>query len=291
MLRVFLLLLLMSLTVSMNALEPEINGRIAKIERDSGSRIGVVATDSASGQRIAYRSNERFLMCSTFKLLAVAAILRQVDRKQENLDRFVRYNSADILEYAPVTKKHVAEGGMRLGALCEAAIEQSDNTAGNLLLQAIGGPAGLTSFARSLDDERTRLDRVEPDLNNSKEGDERDSTTPAAMCADVVRLLETDFLSQESRQLMQHWLLASETGATLIRAGVPKDWRIGDKTGRGPHGEVNDVAVLYPPNGARIFVAMYSKAPSLSDEKRSEVLASVTREIVGAVRSAPNEKQ
>src|ERR1043166_6945941 len=130
MLRVFLLLLLMSLTVSMNALEPEINGRIAKIERDSGSRIGVVATDSASGQRIAYRSNERFLMCSTFKLLAVAAILRQVDRKQENLDRFVRYNSADILEYAPVTKKHVAEGGMRLGALCEAAIEQSDNTAG-----------------------------------------------------------------------------------------------------------------------------------------------------------------
>ncbi len=259
---------------------------IEQIERESGSRIGVVAIDSETGRRIENRPNERFLMCSTFKLLAAAAVLRRVDRGEDNLDRFVHYTQADILEYAPVTKQHVAEGGMKLGALCEAAIEQSDNTAGNLLLQAIGGPAGLTKFARSLGDNTTRLDRMEPELNVSKDGDDRDTTSSAAMSNDLVRLITSDVLSEKSRDLLQNWLLKNETGPTLIRAGVPKDWRVGDKTGRSGQGATNDVAVLYPPNGARIFIAIYATAPSLSDEKRSELVANLTREVVNILRPA-----
>ena len=273
------------LALSLKAAAPQFENRIAQIETETGSRIGVTAIDSGTARQIDHRPSERFLMCSTFKLLAAAAVLQRVDRKEENLGRFVRYNQADILEYAPVTTQHVAEGGMKLGALCEAAIEQSDNTAGNLLLQAISGPAGLTKFARSLGDQVTRLDRVEPDLNIPlKEGDERDTTSAAAMCGDLARILTTDSLSEKSRELLQDWLLKNETGATLIRAGVPKDWRVGDKTGRSGAGQTNDVAVLYPPDGAQIFVAIYMRAPSLSDEKRSEIMAIVTREIVAALR-------
>jgi beta-lactamase class A len=259
---------------------------IEQIEHESGSRFGVVAIDSETGRRIEHRPNERFLMCSTFKLLAAAAVLQRVDRGEENPDRFIHYTQADILAYAPVTKQHVAEGGMKLGALCEAAIEQSDNTAGNLLLQAIGGPAGLTKFARSLGDNTTRLDRMEPELNVWKDGDDRDTTSSAAMSNDLVRLITGDVLSEKSRDLLQNWLLKNETGPTLIRAGVPKDWRVGDKTGRSGQGEVNDVAVLYPPNGARIFIAIYAMAPFLSDEKRSELIANVTREVVNILRPA-----
>jgi beta-lactamase class A len=269
-----------TLAVPMKAADPQFENRIVQIETETGSRIGVVAIDTAKNQRLEHRPNERFLMCSTFKLLAVAAVLQRVDRGEEKLDRFVRYAQADILEYAPVTKQHVAEGGMKLGALCEAAIEQSDNTAGNLLLQTIGGPAGLTKFARSLGDEMTRLDRTEPDLNTTKEGDERDTTSPAAICGDIVLLLTTDSLSEKSRKLLQDWLLNNQTGATLIRAGVPKDWPVGDKTGRSSQGVTNDVAVLYPPNGTRVFVAIYTVAPSVSDEKRSEIVATVARTIV-----------
>ena len=264
----------------------DFESRIAKIEAETGSRVGIAAIDSASGQRIEHRPSERFLMCSTFKLLAAAAVLQRTDRKEENLDRFVHYTQADILEYAPVTKQHVAEGGMKLAALCEAAIEQSDNTAGNLLLQAIGGPVGLTKFARSLGDEITRLDRIEPDLNISK--DELDTTSPAAMCNDLERLLTSNVLSDKSRERLQNWLLKNETGATLIRVGVPKEWRVGDKTGRSGKGQTNDVAVLYPSNGARMFMAIYSNAPSASDDKRSEIVANVTREIVKSF-SAPEK--
>ena len=279
-------LLILSLAVSANAIGSPVVDRVQQIEHETGSRIGVVAIDSANQQRIEHRPNERFLMCSTFKLLAAAAVLQRVDHGDENLERFVRYTQADILEYAPVTKQHVAEGGMKLGALCEAAIEQSDNTAGNLLLQTIGGPAGLTKFARSLGDNMTRLDRIEPELNIAKDGDERDTTSPAAMGNDLVRLLTPGVLSEKSRDLLQNWLLKNETGPTLVRSGVPKDWRVGDKTGRSGQGEVNDVAVIYPPNGARLFVAIYSMTPSLSDEKRSEIIAQVTREIVDALRPA-----
>jgi beta-lactamase class A len=274
-------LLVLSWALALSIKANDFESRIAKIEAETGSRIGMVTIDSATGQRIEHRPKERFLMCSTFKLLAAAAVLQRVDRKEEDLDRFVHYTQADILEYAPVTKQHVAEGGMKLSALCEAAIEQSDNTAGNLLLQAIDGPAGLTKFARSLGDEVTRLDRIEPNLNISK--DELDTTSPAAMCNNLERLLTSDVLSDRSRALLQNWLLKNETGANLIRAGVPKEWRVGDKTGRSGQGQTNDIAVIYP-DGAPIFVAIYTFSGSKSDEQRSTAISSVARIICQTFR-------
>src|SRR5436189_3124388 len=157
--------------------------RILSIEQRTGARIGMAALDTGSDKRLDYQSEERFPLCSTFKFLAAAAVLKQVDGGQEKLDRFIPYQAKDILEHAPVTKAHLKDGGMTLGALCEAAIEQSDNTAGNLLLDTIGGPGGLTDFVRSIGDNVTRLDRKEPDLNSAIPGDERDTTNPAVMCA------------------------------------------------------------------------------------------------------------
>jgi len=186
---------LASVLISANAVANAAADQIRVIESKSGGRIGVVAMDTKSNQRIAYRPNERFPMCSTFKLLAVGAVLQRVDQRKEKLDRFAAYTNKDILEYAPVTKQHLSEGGMTLQALCQAAIEQSDNTAANLILQTIGGPNAVTQFARSIGDNVSRLDRMEPELNDVRPNDDRDTTTPAAMCEDMRRLLKSDLLS------------------------------------------------------------------------------------------------
>ncbi len=209
----------------------DLANRILSIEERTGARIGVAALDTGTGKRLDYRSEERFPMCSTFKFLAAAAVLKRVDDGQEKLDRFVSYGAKDILEYAPVTKAHLKDGGMTLGPLCAAAIEQSDNTAGNLLLDAIDGPAGLTNFARNLGDNVTRLDRKEPELNSAIPGDERDTTSPAAMCADMQRVLLGKVLSESSQHQLEDWLQHNETGALLIRAGVPKTWTVGEPSG------------------------------------------------------------
>ena len=216
-------------------------------------------------------------MCSTFKFLAAAAVLKRVDEKKENLDRFVRYSAKDILEYAPVTKEHLKDGGMTLGALCAAAIERSDNTAGNLLLDAIGGPAGLTNFARNLGDKITRLDRKEPDLNSATPGDERDTTSPRSMLGDMTRLLTGDVLSQSSRRQLEDWLQGNKTGADMIRAGVPKNWIIGDKTGRGSNGATNDIAIVRPPGRAPILLAIYSVGSKASTDDRAAAIAEVAK--------------
>jgi beta-lactamase class A len=254
--------------------------QVAAIEARLGGRIGVAALDTGSGKRFDYRAEERFPMCSTFKFLAAAAVLKRVDEKQEQLDRFVSYDAKDILEYAPVTKAHLKEGGMTLGALCEAGIEQSDNTAGNLLLDAIGGPAGVTNFARSLGDQITRLDRKEPQLNSAIPGDDRDTITPGSMLADMTRILTGDVLSRSSRRQLEDWLQRNQTGTAMIRAGVPTNWIIGDKTGRGANGATNDIAIIRPPGRAPILLTIYSVGSSASPEERSAVLAEVARIIV-----------
>jgi len=272
--------LLLLLAASTPAATNDFANRILSAEQRTGARIGVAAVDTASGKRLAYRSEERFPMCSTFKFLAAAAVLKRVDGGQQELDRFVSYDAKDILEYAPITKAHLKDGGMTLGALCAAAIEQSDNTAGNLLLDTIGGPTGLTNFARSIGDETTRLDRKEPELNSASPGDERDTTTPAAMCADMQRLLLGKLLSESSRQQLEDWLRQNETGSQMIRAGVPKTWTVGDKTGRCGNGATNDVAIIRPPASAPILVAIYSMGSASSAEDRTAIVAEAARAVV-----------
>src|SRR5438067_7893868 len=253
--------------------QTEFAKRIAAIEAQTRGRIGVATLDTGSGKRLDYRSEERFPMCSTFKFLAAAAVLKRVDEKQDHLDRFIRYGAKDILEYAPVTKAHLEDGGMTLGALCAAAIEQSDNTAGNLLLDVIGGPPGLTNFARSIGDQITRLDRKEPELNGAIPGDERDTTTPAAMCADMQRLLLADVLSESSRQQLEDWLQNNETGALMIRAAVPQTWSVGDKTGRCANGAANDIAILRPAGRAPILIAIYCIGSTAPGDDRAAAIA------------------
>jgi len=272
--------LLLFFAASTSGSTSDFANRIQSIEQRTGARIGVAALDTGSGKRLDYRSEERFPMCSTFKFLAAAGVLKRMDEKQEKLDRFVSYSAKDILEYAPVTKAHLKDGGMTLGALCAAAIEQSDNTAGNLLLDTIGGPVGLTKFARSIGDEMTRLDRKEPELNSAVAGDERDTTSPAAMCANMQRFVLGNVLSESSRRQLEDWLQHNETGTLMIRASVPKTWTVGDKTGRCGNGATNDVAIIRPTGLAPIVIAIYSIGSTSSADDRAAILAEATRVIV-----------
>jgi beta-lactamase class A len=251
--------------------------QLAAIEAKVGGRLGVAAIAPRSGEAIEYRAKQRFPMCSTFKLLAVAAVLHRVDQNEEQLDRFISYSAADLLEYAPVTREHVGEGGMTLSALCAAAITLSDNTAANLLLKTIGGPEGLTRYARALGDEHTRLDRMEPDLNDITLGDERDTTTPAAMLKNLQALLLQDKLSPTSRVQLETWMVENKTGDNLIRAGLPKDWRVGDKTGRGGVGATGDIAIVRPPGKPPLLLVIYEVGSTASFETRAEGIASVAR--------------
>ena len=287
MVRVFLLLAFLAASAASG--ENDAAARIAAIETRIGGRIGVAALDTSNDKHLDYRTEERFPMCSTFKFLAAAAVLQRVDEKEEKLERFVPYNAKDILEYAPVTKEHLNEGGMTLGALCQAAIEQSDNTAGNLLLNAIGGPAGLTDFVRTLGDRVTRLDRIEPELNSAIPGDERDTTTPAAISSDMQRLLLGDSLSETSRRQLDDWLQRNETGGPMIRAGVPKTWSVGDKTGRGANGATNDIAIMRPPGRAPILLAIYSVGSPATANDRAAAIAEVTK-VVAESFAPPDQK-
>ena len=260
------------------------NDNFAQLETRTKSRIGVSAIDLSTNRRVDYRADERFLMCSTFKVLAAAAVLKRVDENKEKLDRFVKYGEAQLLEYAPVTRAHVKEGGMTLEALGAAAIEQSDNTAANLLLEAIGGPEKVTELARSLGDKFTRLDQTEPELNVARPGKDDNTTTPAAMCADLQRLLTSDFLSVASRTKLEGWMRQNQTGAMLIRAALPADWQVGDKTGRSGDGATNDIAIVRPPNGGPLFLAIYTVDPSEDQEARNKLVAEAARIAIDALK-------
>lgn len=257
---------------------------IKRIEDAVKGRLGVAVFGIRTGEQFAYRAEERFPLCSTFKLLAAAAVLARVDTGNEKLGRRVIFGREDLVEYSPVTGKRTGGEGMTMAELCEAAMTLSDNTAGNLILASLGGPAAITNFARSLGDPLTRLDRIETALNEATSGDPRDTTTPSAMVSNVRELVLGDALKAESRKQLVDWMLASKTGDTRLRAGLPTGWRFGDKTGTGERGSTNDVAVIWTPQNAPIVVAAYLTETNMPAEKRNAALAAVGKTIAAIVR-------
>jgi len=230
---------------------------IFALEQRTGGSIGVYALDTATGNELAYRADERFAMASTFKPLLVAAVLAQVDNGQLNLADTVSLQGVTIQPYSPVVGELVEDAAMSLSDLSDAAVTLGDNTAANMLLEIIGGPEALTQFLRQGGDDITRLDRYEVELNENARGDERDTTTPRAVAESLRRLLFSEELSEDSRKRLQDWMVASTTGTRRLRAGLPSTWRVGDKTGTGMNGAVNDIAVAWPPNGQPIVLAVY----------------------------------
>lgn len=264
--------------------------QLSQLEKSSDGRLGVAAINTANNQRIEYRGEERFPMCSTSKVMAVAAILNKSGTDSKLLETNLRYTAQDLdaSGYAPIAAKHLSTG-MTVGAMCQAALNYSDNLAMNMLLQKLGGPKSVTAYARSIGDNSYRLDRHEPELNSAIPGDLRDTTTPLAMQNSLQTLVLGNSLDPMQRQQLQNWLKNNTTGSLRISAGVPKKWLVGDKTGTGKYGSTNDVGVIWPTGADPIVLAIYFTQDKPDAKANDAVIAGATRIIV--TEFAKNDKK
>jgi len=262
-----------------------LGARLAELDKRSGGRLGCAVLNTSTEAMIAHRGDQRFPMCSTFKASAVAFVLQRADRRAERLDRRIVFSERDILPHAPITELHVGGDGMSVADLCAAAITVSDNTAANLLLASFGGPAALTNFWRAIGDTVTRLDRTEPELNEGTPGDPRDTTSPAAMLENLRKFVLGDVLAPASREMFSKWLVRTTTGDARLRAGFPRNWVIGDKTGTGGHETSNDIAVIWPPSRKPFVVAAYLTQGPDSEDARNAILADVGHAVADEIAS------
>ena len=257
----------------------------ADLERGAGGRLGVAAWRRGGAQALAWRGDERFPFCSTAKVMIVGTVLTQASRTPGLLDERVRYRKTDLVSWSPVTEQHV-DGGMTIADLCAAALQVSDNTACNLLLDRIGGPAAVTAFARRIGDTAFRLDRRETELNSALPGDPRDTTTPRAMAHSLEALLLEEALAPDARRRLLDWMLANTTGKERIQAGFPADWRVADKTGTGAWGTTNDVGIVFPPQGQPVIVAIYYTGSSSDAKSDSKIVADAATIVARALGTA-----
>lgn len=257
----------------------------ATVEQDLGGRLGVWAVDTGSGRVFAYREHERFAMCSTFKVLAAAAALARSVDEPGFLRRRIRYSEDDMIRFSPVTERHHTDG-MSLEQLCAAALTYSDNTAADLILRQVGGPEGLTQYARGIGDSMFRLDRWGLERHTAYPGDPRDTTTPAAMGATLEALLLGQVLPARERALLTGWMRDCATGTRRIRAGIPAHWDLAHKTGTGGYGSANDVGMIWPPDGAPIVLSIYTTRHEKDSKPRSDIIATTARLVAGQLAPA-----
>ncbi|MGC5028616.1 class A beta-lactamase [Micromonospora sp. DT229] len=244
------------------------------LEREFDARLGVYAVDTGTGRTVEHRADERFAYASTFKALAAAAVLKATTKQE--LDQVVRYSRDDLVTYSPITEQHVGTG-MTLRAIADAAVRHSDNTAGNLLFDRLGGPVGFKQALRDIGDEVTEPARIETALNEAAPGDVRDTSTPRALATSLRAYAVDDALSTEDRSVLVDWLKRNTTGDKVIRAGTPDGWVVGDKTGSGGYGTRNDIAVIWPPDREPIVLAVLSTRDTADAEPQDALLARATQ--------------
>lgn len=247
------------------------------VEERLDARVGVLVFDTRDGTTWSYRGEERFPMASTFKTLACGTLLASPAQ-----DAIVTIDQQELVTYSPVTEKLVGQRTPVLD-LCGATLRTSDNTAANKVLDVLGGPQAVTNFLRSIGDEVTRLDRREPDLNEGKPGDERDTTTPAAMASTLQKLVLGDALEDRKREQLTDWLTANEVGGPLLRAGVPNDWQVADRTGAGGFGTRGVAAVAWPPEREPLITVVYVTETKASMEDRNKAIADIARAIASEI--------
>ncbi|WP_442905351.1 class A beta-lactamase [Jeotgalibacillus sp. ET6] len=252
----------------------QLKEKFEQLENESGAQIGVYALDTETNQTVEYRSDERFAYASTFKVLAAAILLKQHDEKA--LEKNVTYTKEDLVTYSPVTEKHV-DKGMTLLEISEAAIRKSDNTAANLMLEAIGGPEKFEAELRKLGDDTTVSERFETELNEYAPGQDRDTSTPKAMAENLKKVAIEEYLPEDKREWLNDWMSGNATGDALIRAGAPEGWIVDDKSGAASYGTRNDIAVVRPPDRKPILIATMSKKDKEDAEYDDALIAEAAK--------------
>lgn len=247
-----------------------------KLESQFDARLGVYAIDTETKKTIIYRADERFSFASTYKALAAGAILEQ--NEIDDLNRIISYKKTDLVTYSPITEKHI-DTGMSLREIADAAIRYSDNTAGNLLFNELGGPKGFESVLRKIGDTVTQSENFEPDLNFRTPDESRDTSTPKALAKNLQAFILGDVLSSEKQAILKDWLIGNTTGDTLIRAAIPKNWSVGDKSGAGGYGTRNDIAIIWPPDRQPIVMAILSDR-TMKDATYDDALIAEATKIV-----------
>ncbi|MFE9078573.1 MULTISPECIES: class A beta-lactamase Bla1 [Bacillus cereus group] len=253
----------------------------SQLEKKFDARLGVYAIDTGTNQTISYRPNERFAFASTYKAIAAGVLLQK--NSTEKLNEVITYTKEDLVDYSPVTEKHVGTG-MTLGEIAEAAVRYSDNTAGNILFHKIGGPKGYEKALRQIGDRVTLSDRFETELNEAIPGDNRDTSTAKAIATNLKNFTIGNALPDHKRNILTEWMKGNATGDKLIRAGVPTDWIVGDKSGAGSYGTRNDIAIVWPPNRAPIIIAILSSKDEKEATYDNQLIAEATEVIVNAIR-------
>ena len=253
----------------------------SQLEKKFDARLGVYAIDTGTNQTISYRSNERFAFASTYKALAAGVLLQQ--NSIDSLNEVITYTKEDLVDYSPVTEKHV-DTGMTLGEIAEAAVRYSDNTAGNILFHKIGGPKGYEKALRKMGDRVTMSDRFETELNEAIPGDIRDTSTAKAIARNLKDFTVGNALPHQKRNILTEWMKGNATGDKLIRAGVPTDWVVADKSGAGSYGTRNDIAIVWPPNRSPIIIAILSSKDEKEATYDNQLIKEAAEVVIDAIK-------
>ncbi len=258
----------------------DFQGEFERLEEEFDARLGVYAVDTGTGERVAHRPDERFAYASTHKAFTAALTLRQ--NTPEEMEEVITYTADDLVEWSPITEEHV-DTGLTLLEVADAAVRYSDNTAANLLFDELGGPDGVEEAMRGLGDDVIEVDRIEPELNEATPGDERDTSTPRAMAESLRGFSLEEVLPEDRREVFNDMLIGNTTGDDLIRSGVPDGWTVGDKTGSAAYASRSDIAVLWPPEGDPIVIAVMSSRDAQDDEHDDALIAKAAEVVVEAL--------
>ena len=238
---------------------------IDQIENEYNTKVGIYGINTENGKVYEHNADERFAFASTYKAIASGILLNKVAPSE--LNKKVEINESEIVANSPVTEQYIGKT-MSLKALIKASMLQSDNTANNKIMQELGGVNGLKHELVQLGDDVSEPQRLEPELNYFDPNSKADTTTPRAAAQTLNSILTSNEMNGSNLSLLKQTMIENKTGDTLIKAGMPNSYTVGDKSGQALGQD------------KPIILAIYSKQDQKDAKPNDKVISDSAREVI-----------
>jgi beta-lactamase class A len=297
---------------------------LMKLAAESDGRVGICVSNVTALEPVCVNGDQKFPLQSVMKLVVGAAVMEAIDHKKLLLSDVIVVRpenaSPGPQDFANIVR---SKGSLNvtIEELLRRAVVDSDSTSVDVLIERLGGVAMIQAFLKRIDADSINIDRDERHLQAESVGlvwkseyadsdkfevavkslpkeiqnaawnlylkDSRDTATPNGMAHFLQALARGKILSETSTQRLLAVMKATVTGRDRLKAGTPKGWDLGHKTGTGRTWQgitsaTNDVGVLTAPDGGQVVVAVFVAESKRSNEQRAAIIANVAKLVTSA---------
>lgn len=262
--------------------------KIEQIVSDKKAVVGVAIVGNRGKDKVFFNGDKRFPMQSVFKFHIGLVMLSEIDKGKFSLDQKIEIKKSELLPglYSPIREKYPDGVMLTIAEILEYTVSLSDNVGCDVLLKLLGGPASVENYFVKNKFKDIAIKINEELMQGNWDRQFENWTTPKAANRVVTAFFDNKkrLLSQKSHDFIWKIMRETATGPKRLKGELPAGTVVAHKTGysganktTGIYAAVNDIGVVFLPDGKHFFISVFVSDSTENFETNEKIIADIAK--------------